>query len=74
MKKFEQIANFSVFRRITRAAFLKSNESDSLLEKSESLFRFSTHKKPAIHSKNQRANSQPSKFGRPRTDFKGTIS
>ena len=30
MKKFEQIANFSVFRRITRAAFLKSNESDSL--------------------------------------------
>ena len=37
----------------------KSNGSDSLVSKNESLFRSFAHRKQLIWSKNQRANSQP---------------
>ena len=43
----------------SRCSLQKSDGSDSLFSKSESLFRYFAHKKQVICSKNQRANSQP---------------
>ena len=46
-------------RSSLRRSLQKSDGSDLLFSKKESLFRSFAHKKRAIRSKNQRANSQP---------------